>query len=49
MTLKSAVLLMWTVGDLGAIFAEHRAESHAHAAELDTLKPSMPALPLPIP
>jgi hypothetical protein len=48
MALKSAALLMWTVGDLGAIYAQH-PESHTHAAGLDTLKPSMPALLLLIP
>lgn len=34
MATKSSAPLMWTVGDLGAFYTQHRAELHAHASRV---------------
>ena len=34
MASKSSAPLMWTVGDLGAFYTQHRAELHAHASRV---------------
>ena len=38
---KSSAPLMWTVGDLGAFYTQHRAQLHAHASRVlkDQIKP----------
>ena len=34
MASKSSAPLMWTIGDLGAFYTQHRAELHAHASRV---------------